>query len=61
MTVIEALNKAEEILGTIPFNGKDAVKKANALFDIIDATVSALQQAGTRGEDDAKGENNGTV
>ena len=42
MTVIEALNKAEEVLGTVAVSGRDNVKKVNLIFDLLDASIGAL-------------------
>ena len=42
MTVIEALNKAEEVLGSIAVSGRDNVKKVNVIFDLLDASIAAL-------------------
>lgn len=42
MTVIEAITQAENILGTIPVSGRESVKKINAIFDLLDASVAAL-------------------
>lgn len=44
MTVIEALNKAEEILGSIAITGRDNVKKVNLIFDLMDASIAALDR-----------------
>lgn len=44
MTIIEAVVKAEEILGTIAVEGRDNVKKMNAVFDLLDASISAMNQ-----------------
>ena len=44
MTVIEAISKAEEILGTIPVSGRDNVKKVNIVFDLLDASIAAFQK-----------------
>ena len=42
MTVAEAIEKAEEILGTIPVSGRENVRKINTVFEILDASVAAL-------------------
>lgn len=44
MTVIEALAKAEEIIGTIPVNGRENVRKMNDVFTLVDSVLSALTQ-----------------
>lgn len=44
MTVIEALTKAEEIIGTIPVNGRENVRKMNDVFGLLDSVISALAQ-----------------
>ena len=44
MTVIEALTKAEEIIGTIPVNGRENVRKMNDVFTLVDSVISALTQ-----------------
>lgn len=44
MTVIEALAKAEEIIGTIPVNGRENVRKMNDVFTLVDSVISALTQ-----------------
>ena len=43
MTVIEVLNNVEEILGTVEVSGRNNVKKVNTLFDMLDATIAALE------------------
>lgn len=57
MTVIDALNKAEEVLGTIAVTGRDNVKKVNLIFDLLDASIGAL----TKPQEQEEDENNGTV
>ena len=42
MTIPEAIAKAEELLGSISVNGRENVKKMNAVFDILDASIAAL-------------------
>ena len=49
MTIVEALAKAEEIIGSIPVNGRDNVKKMNALFDILDACIATINQKDEKG------------
>lgn len=44
MTVIEALAKAEEIIGTIPVSGREDVHKMNDVFALMDSVISALTQ-----------------
>lgn len=44
MTVGEALTKAEEIIGTIPVNGRENVRKMNDVFALLDSVISALTQ-----------------
>ena len=52
MTVIEALSKAEEILGTLPVAGRENVKKVNIVFDLLDASIAAFQKEPEKGGDD---------
>jgi hypothetical protein len=42
MTIIEALAKAEDILGTLSVEGRDKVKKVNAIFDLLEASINAM-------------------
>ena len=58
MTVIEAIGEAEKIIGTIPITGRENVRKANAVFELLDASIAALTN---QQNDSAKGEENGTV
>jgi hypothetical protein len=59
MTIVEALAEVEKIIGTIPVAGRENVRKINAVFELLDASIAALtnQQKG----DSAKGEDDGTV
>lgn len=52
MTVIEALTKAEEIIGTIPVSGRGDVRKMNDVFTLLDSVISALTQPPKEGEHD---------
>jgi hypothetical protein len=57
MTIGEALTKAEEILGSLPVSGRENVRKVNAIFELLDATMAAMTQS----QEHDKGENDGTV
>lgn len=57
MTIGEALTKAEEILGSLPVSGRENVRKVNAIFELIDATMAAMTQP----QEHEKGEEDGTV
>lgn len=59
MTVIEAIGEAEKIIGTIPVAGRESVRKINAVFELLDASIAALTNQ--QKNDSAKGEDNGTV
>lgn len=59
MTVIEAIGEAEKIIGTIPVAGRESVRKVNAVFELLDASIAALTNQ--QKNDSAKGEDNGTV
>lgn len=59
MTVIEAIGEAEKIIGTIPITGRKNVQKANAVFELLDASIAALTNQ--QSNESAKGEDNGTV
>ena len=50
MTISEALKTVEEILAGIAVTGRENVRRMNQAFDLIDATIAALQQA----KDDAE-------
>ena len=43
MTVIEVLKNTEDILGTLEVSGRNNVKKVNTMFDMLDATIAALE------------------
>ena len=57
MTIIEAIGEAEKIIGTIPVAGRENVRKINAVFELLDATMAAMTQP----QEHEKGENDGTV
>lgn len=57
MTVIEAIGEAEKIIGTIPVAGRENVRKVNAIFELLDATIAAMTQP----QEHEKGEEDGTV
>lgn len=51
MTIVEAIAKAEEMLGSIPVNGRENVKKMNAVFDILDACIATINQKPERSDE----------
>jgi len=59
MTVIEAIGEAEKIIGTIPVSGRENVRKINAVFELLDASIAALTNQ--QKNESAKGEDDGTV
>lgn len=59
MTIVEALAEAEKIIGRIPVAGRENVRKVNAVFELLDASIAALTNQ--QKDESAKGEENGTV
>lgn len=59
MTVIEAIAEAEKIIGTIPVSGRENVRKINAVFELLDASIAALTNQ--QKNESAKGDEDGTV
>lgn len=51
MTVIEAITQAENIIGTIPVAGRESVKKINAVFELLDASIAALNTPPEKAEE----------
>lgn len=52
MTIVEAIQKAEEIAGTIPVVGRQNVTKMNDIFSLLDASIAALTQPPQEGAQD---------
>ena len=59
MTVIEAIGEVEKIIGTIPVAGRENVRKVNAVFELLDASIAALTNQ--QNNESAKGEDNDAV